>query len=342
MEKKYLVILFVSAFLTIGMFLFGMIGFLTYDYLDESYTYEFLTSGGDIEDIELSADISDINVEYNKSIIEDPNNSMKIFLNIHVEGMFTKGRSISDFFESVSILNDSSKGIDLRKKPSVWVNPNNWLLGIDVNLTVILRTDLDYNISAIVGTGNIKLESQSNTHLNRIELKTTNGDINLNSQNTNFTESINIESTLGDIKCDFDTDYLNGNVKIITSAGDIALNMYNCFYEKSLHWSVTTNMGDMDLKIRQYKNMGADIEFNALISDIGTINCLYNDTTSSVGAKINGSAGDGGVNLIEPLTGFSTISERLIESQDYEVATYKYNIELRAIIGEINIDAQSQ
>jgi len=340
MEKKYIAILLISGFFTVGLFIFGIIGYTTYDNIDVSDTYEYEISGSEVENIKMDTDISDISIRYNESIM-DSNTTMRIESKIHIEGMFVKGRKFSNFFQPINIINNSVLGINIRKKSLSEFNFLNWFLGIKVNLEIILRTDIRYNISAIVGEGNILFEGRGNPNVDNIKLKTYNGDISLDTYKTNFTSNIYLETRLGDIEAKFNNSDLNGNLNIIGDSGDIDLNTYNFFYNKDSNWSLTTRMGDITFNINQESSMNANVKIDAIISDIGTIICNYYDSLPSVGARIVGSAGEGGVSLKGDLTGFTRFPGSLVESEDYESAATKYVINLNAIIGAIEISAES-
>ncbi|MFO7796713.1 MAG: DUF4097 family beta strand repeat-containing protein [Promethearchaeati archaeon] len=341
MQKKFLAILFISAFFIGGTFIFGLIGFFTYGNIDQSTTYEYVTSGNETEAINLSADLSNINIKYNNTPMDDPNISMKADLKIHLEGIFVLGKKFSDFFNPITILNDSSIGLEIRKKNLNWFNPTNWFLGIFVNLTITLRTDLKYNITAEVGTGDIILESKSKVNLSQIDLKTNSGDIFLNAFQTNFTQNICLQTRLGVIYSIFNNSYLNGNLDLKGSAADLNLNAINFSLQTNSFWNLTTRKGDINIRIKQNKTMGADVDINAFISDIGDLNCFYNDTLSSVGTQIRGNVIQGDVILNEPFNGFEILSGNLIQSEDYISATYKFDIDLDAVISFINIYAES-
>lgn len=340
MEKKYIAILLISGFFTVGLFIFGIIGYTTYDNIDVSDTYEYEVSGSEIENIKLDTDISDITIRYNESIM-DSNTTMIIKSKIHIEGMFIKGRKFSNFFEPVNIINTSILGINIRKKSLSEFNFINWFLGINVDLEITLRTDMKYNMSAVVGEGNIYFEGRGKPSVDNIKLKTSNGDISLDAQHTNFTKSIHLETRLGDINAKFNNSDLNGNLTIIGDSSDISLDTYNFSYNKDSNWDLTTHMGDIILNIHQKKNMNANVRIDAFISDIGTIICNYHDSLASIGARIVGSAGEGGVSLIGDLTGFTAFSENSIKSEDYNSALNKYIINLNAIVGAIEISAES-
>jgi len=341
MQKKFLAILFISAFLIGGTFIFGLIGFFTYGNIDQSNIYEYEKSGNETEAINLSADLSNIHIKYNNTPIDNANICMKVDLKIHVEGIFVLGKQFSDFFNPITILNDSSIGLDIRKKNLNWFDPTNWFLGMYVNLTITLRTDLKYNISAEVGTGDIIFESESKVNLSRIDLKTNSGDIYFNAFQANFTQNINLQTILGDIYGTFNNSYLNGNLNLKVSAGDLNLNAINFSFQTNSFWNLTTRKGDIEIGIKQSKTLGANVDINALISDIGDLNCYYNDTLSSVGTQIRGNVIQGNVILNEPLNGFEILSGNLIQSEDYISATYKFDIDLDAVISFINIYAES-
>jgi len=177
--------------------------------------------------------------------------------------------------------------------------------------------------------------------LSQIDLKTNSGDIYLNTFKTNFTQNIYLQTRLGDIYSYFNNSYLNGNLELKGSAGNLNLNAINFSFQTNSFWNLTTRKGDINLIIKQNKTMGADVDIYAFITDIGDLNCYYNDTLSSVGTQIRGNVVQGDVILNEPLNGFEILSENLIRSEDYISATYKFDIDLDAVISFINIFAES-
>ncbi|MBD3212838.1 MAG: hypothetical protein GF311_09540 [Candidatus Lokiarchaeota archaeon] len=344
MQKKFIVILIVSIFFIGGIFAFGLIGFFTYGYIDEIETYdEYQISGTSPSEIGLvfNSDLSDLTIRYNTSAI-DSTIAMRIESHIHVEGIFVRGRSFSEFFSPVNIINQTAvKGIEIRRRDLAWFSPTNWFLGMRVNLTVTLRTDLEYNITANIGAGKISFQCGTNTTLDAIELTTGTGDISINAEQVNFTNNIHLGTTLGDISGNFENCSLNGNVSFVVNTGNIGFNAYNFSYDSDSSWDISTIMGNINIDVLQNRTMNYDVELDTIINDIGTLILHYKDTDDTIGAEIRGQVDQGDVTIREPLIGFEKLSETFIQSDDYDSAGAKYDITLRAITGDIDIYAQS-
>jgi hypothetical protein len=344
MQKKFMVILIVSIFFIGGIFAFGLIGFFTYGYLDEFKTYdEYQISETPPSEIGLifNTDLSDLTIQYNTSTI-DSTIAMRIESHIHVEGIFILGRALSDFFNPVKIINQSTtKGLEIRRRELAWFSPTNWFLGMKVNLTVTLRTDLKYNISANIGAGKISFECGTNTTLDATELTIGTGDISMEADQVNFTNNIHLETTLGDISGNFKNCSLSGNLNFVINTGNIDFNAQNFTYGSDSRWDISTIMGNINIDILQNRSMNHNVELNSIINDIGTLNLHYKDTNNTIGAEISGQVNQGDVGIREPLIGFQKISETFIRSDDWDLAHDKYYITLRASTGDIIINAQS-
>ncbi len=360
MQKKFIVMLLIAAFITAGIFIFGILGYTTYGYIDESFKYNYSTSGNDIDEITLDTDICDIEIKYNESIIPT-NIAMMITIDIHMEGFFMEGKTFSSYFEPIDTVNNSMvKSLTLKRKPSVWFDPSFWFKSGNVKLIATLRTDLKYNISVDVATGNIKLLTSEKSVLDNISLVTKTGNIQVNTADseftgnvdfstitgniniicdkTNFSNNINVKTATGNVYYNLNECNLGGDLEISISTGNIDLRTNDIISSNSNTWTLSTITGNIDILVQQNIELGSQIQ-GTTSTKTGNIDLNYVDTNSNVGAKFTGSVATGDISYSS--TGGFIQENNSYRSLDFATAFYKYDLNLNTITGNIKITGSS-
>jgi len=123
------------------------------------------------------------------------------------------------------------------------------------------------------------------------------------------------------------------------TTGGIDFKIYNPEFTQTSQLTLTSTTGGIDIEIYQYKPSGANITGQVTVTT-GGIDLLYEDNQASVGARFFGTTTTGGVDL-NSNGGFTQIGNEILESNDYDTASYKYTFDLHTTTGGIEVNAQS-
>ncbi|MBD3196583.1 MAG: hypothetical protein GF317_16120 [Candidatus Lokiarchaeota archaeon] len=339
MQKKFIVILVVAAVITGGIFGFGIVGYATYGVIDESYDYVYTSSGQEVEEISLGASIADIEIKYNKTNMPS-SQVMHANLKVNVEGIFLKSKTYSDFFQPIGTTNNSAvKSLTFYSQPQAWFDPSKWFMGINNKLTIILRTDLKYNISASLNVGNILFNATNGESVDYVSLSTTTGNTHLLAPNINITDSLTITTTTGSTTADLKNVIFSGsNIDVKTTTGSTTLISNNVSYLGSCVYDVRTITGDANLNIVQNRTLSGDITGSIQVTT-GAVRVNYIDNSVQIGAKFTGSVTTGGLDYTN-LGGFGRNGNEF-QSLDYIGASNTYTLSLSTTTGKVFINALS-
>ncbi|MBY9006396.1 MAG: hypothetical protein KGD63_06530 [Candidatus Lokiarchaeota archaeon] len=343
-----------------SILLVGVLGYATYGHIDESYDYNYGVSGNEIEEITLDTDICDVEIKYNETIMPT-NISMMIGLEIHLEGIFMEGKSYNDYFEPLKTVNNSlTKSLILRTRPNVWYNPSFWFTKGNIKLIATLRTDLKYNITTMVSTGNINLITTENQTFDNIYMSTSTGNINIfssgskfiedvviststgsimiNSENTDFLEDINIGSSTGNIFCTQNNGAFGGNVQISVLTGNIHFELNNLTNYDNNIWDIATLTGNINILIDQNMDLEGNIQGN-IGTSTGNIRVNYYDNNSKISGRFIGSVSTGNIAYTNN-NGFIQ-ENNSFRSLDFPTAQFSYDFILHTNTGNILIIGSS-
>jgi len=338
---------------------FGIILAVTWGEFEYSNTYYYdpQIPPTDIEEVSFSTDIGSIYVNYNTT---PTNYYVKIELDIMLKGAFVEGKSFSDFFRTVIWVNDSISvtTFSLDKKAGGFLFP----LIQKINISITLRTDIIYDITALVSTGSIEMNIPENIILNNTNLHTSTGSIYLQAENnsmiyedldlgvstgsiTLFAKGLNLshgfraDTSTGLIHLNFTNCIIGEDIKARVSTGSISLKNYNLMYDNDCVWDIEANTGNIEVEISQYVEMGANIS-GTIETSTGNIDLIYNDNKPTIGASFFGSWSTGSYDRSSS-AGFTSTGNNPFESLDYGTALSRYTLDLTVSTGSIDVDATS-
>ena len=324
-----------------------------------SYYYDPQLPPSGIEEVSFNSDLGSIHINYNTT---PTNFYVEVDLDIEIKGAFVAGKSFSDFFKPVAWINDSVSitTFTLEKKDfTSFLFP----LVQKINLSITLRTDITYDISALTSTGSVEMNIPENILLNRtdletstgsisvqaeqnsifygkLDLKTSTGSIDLFAKGVNFTYGFKTVVSTGSLHLNFTNCIIGEDIKAKTSTGSITLKSYNIQYDKNCVWDIETNTGSIDVRLYQYIDMGANIT-GTLETSTGSIDLVYEDTQSSVGASFFGAWSTGSYSRSSSGGGFSATNLNPFYSLDYSTAISTYTLNLTISTGNIKVDGTS-
>ncbi|MFW9901459.1 MAG: hypothetical protein ACFFDY_09230 [Candidatus Thorarchaeota archaeon] len=358
-KKSTIILMIVASCIVLGGTSFGIVIATTwgeYEYADSYYYRPSIPSS--IEKLNVISDIGQVNIKYNTT---PTNYYAELDLDIKIVGGFVNGKNFSDFFHPIEWTNTSaiiSFKLDAKANPV-------FILGLSHQITIdlTLRTDVIYDINAYCGTGGINMNIPENIVINNTSLSTSTGSVMLNSaenttfqgsldvststgkvsvyaKHTNFSQGLNTGSSTGSLILNFSQCILGDNLIGTVSTGSVSLKSYNMNYMKDSVWYIHTSTGRVDIQIRQYIEMNASIT-GTIGSSTGSIDILYDDSLSTIGAEFTCSVSTGSISY-NPLGlgGLNKIGG-VVSTADYNSATNKYTFSVSTSTGSIEILGQS-
>ena len=328
----------VAACIVLGGTSFGIVIATTwgeYEYADSYYYKPSISSP--IEKLNIISDIGQVNIKYNTTPTKY---HAQLDLDIRIVGGFVEDKTFSDFFHPIEWTNTSTIllfNLDAKANPV-------FIFGLShrINIDLTLRTDVIYDVSTYCGTGGINMNVPeniviNNTHLSTstgsvvlnsaknttfqgsVELGTSTGKVSLYAKRTNFTQGLRADSSTGSLILNFSQCIIGENLIGTVSTGSISLKSYNMIYNNDSDWYIHTSTGSIDVQIRQYLEMNASIT-GTIGSSTGSIDILYDDALSTVGAELICSVSTGSISY-NPLGmgGMSKVGG-VISSDDYNTA----------------------
>ncbi|MFX1556681.1 MAG: hypothetical protein ACFFC9_05465, partial [Promethearchaeota archaeon] len=338
MRTRNIILIFVASIIVGGGLGFVITGFATYGTIENSFSFYYEGLPSPIEDLDLSADIANLDIQYNTSATPYV---VEINVDLKISGLFAAGRKYTNFFAPSTewwVNTTTPNTFDMKAKPGAWFDPSHWFSSYNVEVVVILRSDLIYNLDAATGTGSIELNTPDNVTLNGVSslsgtgsinldfsngtkllsdlyLETGTGNIVLNSVETNFTHGIIADAGTGSIELNFNDCIMGYDIFASTGTGGITLNSNNMEYSINCDLSLETGTGKITLLINQDASMGANVT-GLLKTGTGNIIITYEDTSSLVGASFFGDTGTGNFNRINS-GGFVDPSYNPFDSIDF-------------------------
>jgi len=349
----------VAACIVLGGTSFGIVIATTwgeYEYTD-SYYYKPSTSSP-IEKLNIISDIGQVNIKYNATPTKF---HAQLDLDVKIVGGFVDGKVFSDFFNTIEWTNTSTI---LLFKLDAKTNPV-FIFGLSYRITIdlTLRTDVIYDIYTCCGTGGINMNVPDNIVINNTYLSTSTGSVVLNSaknttfqgsldvststgkvsvyaKHTNFSQGLHTGSSTGSLVLNFSQCILGDNLIGTVSTGSVSLKSYNMIYMKDSIWYIHTSTGSIDIQIRQYIEMNASIT-GTIGSSTGSIDILYDDSLSTIGAEFTCSVSTGSISY-NPL-GLGGLNKfgGVISSADYNIANNNYTFEVSTSTGSIEVLGRS-
>lgn len=349
----------VASCIVLGGTSFGIVIATTWGEYEYADSYHYAPSNVSlIEKLNIISDIGQVNIKYNAT----PTNLVaQVDLDIKIVGGFVEEKTFSDFFHPIEWTNSSNI---VTFKLDAKTNPV-FIFGLSHRITIdlTLRTDVIYDVNTYCGTGGINMNVPENIVINNTSLSTSTGSVALYSaknttfqgslgvststgkvsvfaKHTNFSHGINADSSTGSLILNFSQCILGGDLIGTVSTGSVSLKSYNMIYMKDSIWYIHTSTGSVNIQIRQYIEMNASIT-GTIGSSTGSIDLLYDDSLSTIGAEFSCSVSTGSISY-NPL-GIGGLNKvgGLISTMDYNSATNKYTFGVSTSTGSIDILGQS-
>ena len=335
-KKSYAKGIFVGIFISLVAFSIGgffVIGFMTQGVYEDSFTYYYnLASPASIEECIIYGDTAGINIQYNSTPVDY---IVKVDVDISVSGLFVSGKSYENFYNPISWKNTSSAEFSLTGYLWSWIDPTSWFKIQNNLITVTLRTDVVYKLSATSITGGISLVTPENTTIDELNLKCVTGGVRLNAAETNFTKKVICETTTGGVVLDFANCTFNDDIQGNTITGGVEFNSYNPNYTQNINLNLGTTTGGIVMNIQQYSDMSANVTGTAR-TVTGGVSIDYRDTISDIGAKFTGTTVTGDV-FLPSGSNFTLQPPDSSTSQNYNTANTTYTITASTTSGNVNI-----
>ncbi|MFX1557006.1 MAG: hypothetical protein ACFFC9_07115 [Promethearchaeota archaeon] len=234
--------------------------FTNYGKIEESLSFYYSPEVPSLTDeLKINTDIGNIEIIYATVPTDYP---VSIEVNINVAGLNIADKSYLDYFDIVWNETSTPATFNFTIKSNKWLEASNWF-SRNINIFVILRAEIVFNVTASSNEGNIKTEIPFGVSI----------------------ENLITKSMSGNIKLDFDRCILAGNITGTTNTGNITLNSYNVEYIRNSSWIIDNDRGNTLFDITQYDEMGANITVKG-ITNTGFINVTYEDYTPNVGAFV--------------------------------------------------------
>lgn len=256
------------AFLTIlAFFIFIAIpitvlfdNFLNYGKIEESLNFYYSPDVPSLTDeLNINTDIGNIEIMYATVPTDYP---VSIEVKINVAGPNLADKSYLDYFSIVWNETSTPAIFNITIKSNKWLEVLNWF-SREINIHIILRAEILFNVSANTNEGYIKIDVPFAISIENLATKTINGNTTI----------------------DFNQCILEGDITGTTNVGNITINSYNVEYIRNSSWTINNERGNTLFNIAQYDEMGANISVEGL-TNTGFINVTYKDFTPNVGAFV--------------------------------------------------------
>lgn len=357
-----IIIILVTILIMVPVTIFVIVPNATWGKYEESFDYYYTpASPSGLESMDFNLDIGGMIIKYNQTPTP---HVAKIDVDFDIEGPFVADKTYTDYFKPISWVNTSTPiTFTLESKPDAWVFPITWFaFHQNITVTITLRTDIIYEIDATTTTGGVEMTIPSGVTLGNLQLISTTGGVSLNTakhstfqgnlttqtttggvsilaNGANFTENLYGHTTTGGLTMNFTNCIFGENIEGVVTTGGIDFKIYNPEFTQASQWTLTSTTGGIDIEIYQYKPIGANITGQVTVTT-GSIDVIYEDNQASVGARFIGTTTIGGVDLAN-LGGFTQIGNEILESNDYDTASYKYTFDLHTTTGGIEVDGKS-
>jgi hypothetical protein len=340
--KSYIIALIAIGALIIGGTIgFFVTGFVTAGSVKKSSTFYYdPSSPNPIESLDLYSDIGDVSIQYNTT---NTPHYAEIDVSIEISGLFMQDKSYTAFFTDVSNWwNPTTAEFTLRVKPDIWFDPSYWFKAYNVDVNVLLRTDIVYDLTAISSTGSVDMVTNNGVYLNDIHLETSTGSVELYSstnvefqgtvllhsntgeatlntlENSTFSDHLTLSSSTGSVKLTSEFSTFSSGFQLDSSTGSIEMHMENCTLGEDIIASSSTGGVTLESNNMVYtKDCNLDLE-----SSTGKINVKivhYNDLNANITAHFETSTGS--VNVLyrdyNTTDGFRFVSSTSTGSVDY-------------------------
>ena len=320
-------------FSIIGFFLVGVFTFGTYQ---ETFTYYYYpASPASIEECTIYADTASIQIQYNSTPVSY---AAKADVNFQFSGLFMAGKTYQNFFYPISWGGNTSAELTLTSIHWAWIDPTNWFKVENHVITLTLRTDIVYDITATSITGGVSITIPENVTVNDLSLSCTTGGVSVYGTGANFSQGLSSSTTTGNVLLNFTRCSFGDNIAGGTTTGGVTFNTYNADYAQDITWTLSTTTGSILMNIQQYSNMSASVTGSA-ITTTGGITTYYYDNSGDYGARFTGTTTTGVVSCTaDDIIGVGSDKYKVCTSGDFATtAIYTYDLTLQTTTGNIYV-----
>ena len=355
-------IIIIAALLVGGGIGFIITGFVTAGSIEYSFNFTYEPISPDpIEDLTFNVGIGKILFKYNTT----PTTSYaKIDVDIEITGLYMEGKNYKNFFHPSSEWWDNTTAtFNLLTLPDVWFDPSHWFKSYNITVAITLRTDVVYDVTALVSVGSIEMQVSDGVILNGMSLTSSTGSIKLDTLGNNeFLEKVRLESSTGSIESYAATTNFTHGFQALASTGSLTLNYTNCLmgedlegtvstgsvtfksynmvYAKDINLNLETSTGSINADLYQYTSMGANVT-GSWETSTGSVDVFYRDNLVDTDVRFVGSTSTGSINYITHPTMNITSLGSVYSTLDFGDAMYRYVFSLDTSTGSVFADAQS-
>ncbi|MFX1499053.1 MAG: hypothetical protein ACFFBH_16170 [Promethearchaeota archaeon] len=254
-----------------GALAFFITGFATSGTISESFTFNYQNIPLSIEDLNLNVDLGSVDIKYNTT---NTPYIVKIDVDLTISGLYMTDRQYTAFFKPAAEWwqnTTSPLTFNMKTLTEVWFNPAFWFKSYNIDVTVLLRTDVKYDIKAITGTGAITINAPDHTILNgthiqsgtgslgmtigdnvlfdgNVRAETGTGSVTMNSGATNFSQGLTLISSTGSLNVNIGNNSVFGNLfNVQTSTGGITVNADEANFTQGLYSHTSTGSTNLYL-----------------------------------------------------------------------------------------------
>ena len=362
--RNYNKALIIGAILLLG----GGLGFIIYGFgaagsieKTESFTYE-PSSPDPIEELNFNVDIGKLFFKYNTS----PTTSYaKIDVDIEITGLYMEGKTYKNFFyPSAEWWDNATATFNLLTLTDVWFDPSHWFKSYNIIVSVTLRTDIVYDLTALMSTGTIEMQVSDGVILNgtsltsitgsvklnilgnnefrgEVRLKSSTGSVESSAAKTNFTRGFRALTSTGSLSLNYTNCLMGDNLIGTVSTGNVVFKSFNMIYAKDVSLNLKTSTGSINAFLYQYITMGANVT-GTWETSTGSVNVQYIDNLNNTDVRFIGSISTGDFIYTPHATMVvSGPGNNIYSTASYGDAMYRYLFSLRTSTGNINANAQS-
>ncbi|MBY9013919.1 MAG: hypothetical protein KGD70_16230, partial [Candidatus Lokiarchaeota archaeon] len=310
-------LLIVAVLLVGGGVGFLVFGSMTAGNIDDSFNFTYEPSSPDlVEALTFNVDIGSLLFKYNTS---PTSLYADIDVDMEISGWYMEGKTYLDFFQpSASWWDDVTATFNLQTIPDVWFNPSHWFKSYNITIAVILRTDVVYDLTALMSVGSIEMEVPDGVPLNGtsltsstgsikfktlgnneikgpVRLESSTGSIEFYASKTNFSSGFRASTSTGSLTLNYTNCIMGDNLIGTVSTGSVNFKSYNMLYSKDINLNLETSTGSIDVELSQYISMGANVT-GTWETSTGSVDVLYRDNLIDTDVRFVGSTGTGSIN----------------------------------------------
>jgi hypothetical protein len=229
----------------------------------------------------------------------------------------------------------------------------------DSELTVILRSDVEYDIDSKITNGSVELNSDNQgVVLGTVHFESLSSSSSIFGTNLTITEQIKLKSedgstsvnlkdcTIGDIDVTFSDRSSKINLENCTiddihvsgDSGSVALDSKDSSVNSHVSWTFDIDSDRVVLNIEQSSPLGDDVIVDASITGKKEIEVNFNGNANYIRTKLTGNK-----NIdIKDNVGFEVIDSKTLESSNFGNETIdKFEIKMTADKGDLEVDVSN-